>query len=193
MHGVMPLPPLQSTRSRSERGSSTNRPAGGTTISVRARAHAVVHPVRHAAVVDALHGDLVLAVGLGRARERVAAHEHAPRERHLEAQELPGAIGERLGERGRHLEHDRERVVGLGNHARHAQRDGRSACLRATRRRRCPARSAPASTSIMPGARSPPGCGDARRSAAKRRAAAPHVSRGEGQIARRARRQTPSS
>jgi hypothetical protein len=33
MHGVIPLPPLQSTRSRVERGSSTNSPAGGTTIS----------------------------------------------------------------------------------------------------------------------------------------------------------------
>ena len=70
--GVMPLPPANATIGTS-RSCSTNSPVGRITSIVGARRERVVHPVRHAAAGDALHGGGERIAGVGRARHRVAS------------------------------------------------------------------------------------------------------------------------
>ena len=108
----MPLPP-PNISSGAVPSPSTKRPAGGMHVDRHAFLQRVVEPVGALAAADALHRDLHLAVGLGRARQRVAAVERRVAVRHAEGQELAGAVPEFVGEVGRHVEHEGARIGGL--------------------------------------------------------------------------------
>ena len=70
----------------------------------------VVEPVGALAAGDALHRHLGQAVGLGRARQRIAAVEGAVGVRHLEGQELAGAVAELVGKVGGDFEDEGARI-----------------------------------------------------------------------------------
>ena len=106
--GVMPLPPPNSS-SVAVLSFSTKRPAGGI-IPGAAFLQRVMEPVGALAAGDALHRDLGQAVGLGRARQRIAAVEGAVGVTHLEGQELAGAIAVLVGKVGGDFEDEGSRI-----------------------------------------------------------------------------------
>ena len=79
-------------------------------------------PVRDDAAGHPLHRHLQLVVDLGGGRHRVRAQHLPAVDGQPEGDELPGLVGEGGFELRRHVEHDRDRVAGLGNDAADPQR-----------------------------------------------------------------------